>query len=441
MKTGGRLKAFDAVRLIATMCAGLCCTCAMAEVSRREIIANVQVSNPVALMREAEAVILPLGKLGLTQSDPRIASLRVLEDGKAVPQQLIDTDADGKFDALLVTQSYTAHQTRYFQIFNDPQGAPLKQRKRTQAEISIKKGGKWNDHHYDGGHFVNVKYVKLPPQYTDHSNFIRYEGPGIESDKVAYRVYLDQRNGFDIFGKKTADMVLQNIGHDDDESYENDAPWGLDIFKVGDSLGTGGFGYWNGKQVEPVAITASRDATIVANGALYSAFNIGYGHWQVNHGIYNMSAMISMEAASRLAHVQINMENAGGNFVKPVMAIGVAHHPNTTLIQSDPDSKLEWAYAASWGKQSRIGPDEYLGIGVIFHRAQRIKQTEDNSSYVSVMDASNGMLDYYFFAAWDKEPRGIKTQEEFKAFLDNEAQRLSAPLQITYAKPHNMKIR
>lgn len=406
----------------------------------REVLANVEVTNPLAMLRREESVIIPFGQMGLAQSDPRAKHLLALENGKPVPQQMIDSDGDGKPDALLIMVTYTAHQKRYFKIFNDPQSSPPKLRKRTQAEISIKKGGKWVDHHYDGGHFVNVKYVKLPPQYTDHSNFIRYEGPGIESDKVAYRVYLDQRNGFDIFGKKIHGMVLQNIGHDDAESYENDAPWGLDIFKVGDSLGTGGFGYWNGKQVEPVAVTASRDATIVANGSLYSAFNIGYGQWQINHGVYNMSAMISMQAASRLAHVQIRMESAGGNPVMPSMTIGVVHHPDTTLMQSESDSKLEWAYAASWGKQSRIGPDEYLGVGVIFPRAKRVKQTEDANSYVSVMEAKDGTLDYYFFAAWDKEPGGIKTQEEFKAFLDNQVQRLSAPLQVMSARPHNVKI-
>src|SRR5690606_41170855 len=64
---------------------------------------------------------------------------------------------------------------------------------------------------------------------------IRYDGPGIESDKVAYRIYLDERNGFDIFGKKTPDLVLQDVGLDGFESYHHPAPWGMDILKVGAS--------------------------------------------------------------------------------------------------------------------------------------------------------------------------------------------------------------
>lgn len=420
---------------------GMLCVNAFADAPRREVIASLQVSNSLSVMRKEESVIIPFGKMGLSQSDPRAKYLLAMEDGKAVPQQLIDTDADGKPDALLISASFPPHKTRYFKIFSDPQTKPPTLRKRTQAEISIKQGGQWDGNVYKGGHFVNEQHVKLPPQSTGNSKYIRYEGPGVESDKVAYRVYFDRRNGFDVFGKKTPGIVLQSIGKDDSESYENDAPWGLDIFDIGNSLGTGGFGYWNGKQVEQVAVTDSREADIVANGNLYSAFNIQYGHWRVNHGVYDLSAMVSMNAGSRVAHALVRI-NASGNFPVPipVMAIGVVKHPDTKLIQSDPSSNLEWGYAASWGKQSRAGRDDSLGVGVIFHRTQRVKQTQDDDSYVSVMDVGNGILDYYFFAAWDKEPGGIKTEDEFKAFLDNEVQRLSSPLRVTSAGRRNMKV-
>ncbi|MES1195455.1 MAG: DUF4861 domain-containing protein [Steroidobacter sp.] len=416
-------------------------TTAFADVPHREIVANLQITNPISVVRKEEAVMVPFGQMGLAQSDPRAKHLLAMEEGEAVPQQLIDTDADGKPDALLIVASYSAHQTHYFKVFSDPQTKPPLLRKRTQAEISIKQGGQWDGDVYKGGHFVNVKQVKLPQQATGSSKYIRYEGPGIESDKVAYRVYLDRRNGFDIFGKKIHNMVLQNIGNDDSDSYENDAPWGLDIFNIGNSLGTGGFGYWNGKQIEQIGATDSREAGIVANGDLYSAFNIQYGHWRLNDNVYDLSAMVSMRANSRLAHTQVRINAGSENTASmPGMAIGVVKHPDTKLIQSDPDSKLEWAYAASWGKQSRIGPDEYLGVGVIFHRTQRIKQTEDSSSYVSVMDSGNGVIDYYFFAAWDKEPGGIKSEAEFKTWLDLEVQRLSSPLRAMIAKPHNKHI-
>lgn len=404
------------------------------------VVANVEVTNPSAFARDNEVVTISFTQLGFNPADPPAMNLSVLDNKVTLSTEQIDTDGDGKLDALMFVSSFKANEKHQFSVVNAPDLKAPSTKKQTQAEISIKQGGQWEGNAYQGGKFVNVSHVMLPPQYTAHSNYIRYEGPGIESDKVAYRVYLDDRNGFDIFGKKIPDMVLQSIGHDDQESYEYDAPWGLDIFKVGNSLGTGGFGSWNGRQVEPIAVTEHREAVITANGNLYSSFNIHYDHWKVNDHVYDMNAMISMNANSRLAYNMVHINAIDSNSTIPPMAIGVVHHPNTKLLQSDPSSKLEWAYSASWGKQSRIAPDEYLGIGVIFHRTQRTKQTEDETSYVSVMDVSKGVLDYYFFAAWDKEPGGIKTEAEFKAFLDREVEQLSSPLRVEVFKPHNMKI-
>jgi hypothetical protein len=78
-----------------------------------------------------------------------------------------------------------------------------KYQKRTQAEISVKTGGHFENRKYIGGDFENVNYLRVPDEHTDHSYYIRYEGPGWESDLVGYRFYLDWRNATDVFGKKT----------------------------------------------------------------------------------------------------------------------------------------------------------------------------------------------------------------------------------------------
>lgn len=48
-------------------------------------------------------------------------------------------------------------------------------------------------------------YMKSPRcTFRDHAYYIKYERPGLESDKVGYRFYFDQRNAIDVFGKKTS---------------------------------------------------------------------------------------------------------------------------------------------------------------------------------------------------------------------------------------------
>lgn len=407
-------------------------------------IATVEATNPSNFLRAQEALYFSFYDLGLKLDDAKTTHLIAQENGTILPSQIIDTDMDGKPDTLLVATDFAAAQTHKFTIVSDARIKVPALKKQTQAEISIKEGGQWNGKVYENfTHFKNVQKFTPPPQYTDHSYFIRYEGPGIESDKVAYRVYLDWRNGFDIFGKKTSDMVLQNIGQTDYEDYHHDAAWGQDILKVGKTLGTGGYGFWNGKSVDLVSTVKTWDATIVENGPLYSDFNIKYNEWQVNNHTFNVSSDLSMNAGSRLVHTRLKITGhekpknpdidprAQLNKDLPNIAIGVVKHPNTKLILgNDNISGSAWTYAASWGKQSLSSNDSYLGMAVIFRKGDREKQTEDAGSYVSVMNTNGGDLDYYFVAVWDQEINAIKTEAEFKVYLDREVERLTKGTRI-----------
>jgi len=124
----------------------------------------------------------------------------------------------------------------------------VKAQQKTQAYLGLKEGGEWKwvtkangnqQYEYQGGVFKPVKSLKVDKKHTDHSFDIQFEGPGWESDKIGYRIYLDWRNAIDIFGKKTNALVLQNVGLDGFDSYHEMQEWGVDILKVGDALGIG----------------------------------------------------------------------------------------------------------------------------------------------------------------------------------------------------------
>jgi hypothetical protein len=88
-------------------------------------------------------------------------------------------------------------------IFNLFSCQDVSKEESSYAELSIAQGGQWEEGKYiNRTSFKKTNYLKLPDSHTDHSYFIRYEDPGWESDKVAYRLYVDWRNAIDIFGKK-----------------------------------------------------------------------------------------------------------------------------------------------------------------------------------------------------------------------------------------------
>lgn len=67
------------------------------------------------------------------------------------------------------------------------------QKTTTNAEISVKSGGYWENNVYKGGDFKSIRKLKIDKEKLLNSGFIKYEGPGWENKKIAYRLYLDQR--------------------------------------------------------------------------------------------------------------------------------------------------------------------------------------------------------------------------------------------------------
>jgi hypothetical protein len=262
----------------------------------------------------------------------------------------------------------------------------------------------------------------VPPEHTDHSFYIRYEGPGWESDKVGYRFYLDWRNASDIFGKKTPDMVLQNVGQDGFDSYHEISDWGMDILKVGESLGIGSLAMWHEGKAQRVAQTDSITCAIIANGAVQSQIQTKYFGWKVGASVYNVISNLSITAGSRLTKHAVEISGAPENLCTGIVKL------DSAVSLAAPESNAGWAYLATYGKQSLV-PDK-LGMAVLFRKADFIETNEDKHSHVVALKPASGRLTYYFLGAWEQEPNGIKTVEEFEAYLNQTIAELNAPVVI-----------
>ena len=393
--------------------------------SSTQSVARIELGNPSDFTRNDAPFYFSFYTLGIDADSETAQNLAVKVNGEPIPSQIIDHNGDGKKDGVFVLADFSPAQTLELTI-NRSGETHSSNRKRTQAEISRKTGGKWQAREgdpklqeYVGGTFENVEQLTPPPQHTDHSWFIRYEGPGIESDKVAYRIYLDERNGFDIFGKTTDEMVLQNIGLDGFDSYHEMSDWGMDILKVGSSLGAGGYGYWTGESVQLVSELEGWEARVIDNGDLYSAIQIVYKDWQVVGKTLDLTADLSMHGGSRLVHTRLHLSEPLDN-----LAIGLVKHPGTEFIEGDIDiTGKAYTYVASWGTQTLN--DDKLGMALLFRKGDREAQTTDAKNYVSVMDAAGEDVDYYFLAAWEKELHGIQTKEAFVVYLEKEVEKLT----------------
>lgn len=387
------------------------------------ISAQVIVTNTLDVDRK-DAVIR-LGARLLHKQTPGMdfSAVKFVADS-AIPFQAIDENGDGTTDMFLLVMDLPAKGSKTISIQPLAAGETLEFTKRTQAEISHKINGQWKDREYVGGEFVNVDYLKPPPQHKDHSWFIRYEGPGWESDKVGYRFYLDWRDATDIFGKLTHDMVLQDVGLDGFDSYHEPGTWGMDVLKVGESLGVGALGTWMDDHALRVEKTDSFICRIVRNGDLESMIRTNYYAWQVGDVRTDVISEMSIEAGSRMTKHHVTLSNS-----LPNLCTGIVKDPSSAAFSKQLGS---YGYLATWGKQSLA--EDLLGMAVIYRTDDLLSQTEDKHSHVVVLSPKNNQLTYYFLAAWEQEPDGIRTEEEFKTYLDQQLTELNTPVVVSFKK-------
>jgi hypothetical protein len=389
----------------------------------------LQVANKADIFRSDEAITLKLDEILAKYPDFNPQAFIIFDKEVELPSQLLDINADGQADQLICIADFSAGENKKMVIQYSTKGVkPRTYPKRTQAELSQKINGEFQKNkdgrfEYIGGVFKNVDYLRVPPQHSDHSFFIRYEGPGWESDKVGYRFYLDWRNASDIFGKKIPDMVLQGVGQDGFDSYHEMSAWGMDILKVGEALGIGGIGMFHDGKVERVSKTDSVDCQIVDNGPVYSQIRTRYFGWLVGDRKYNLISDLSICAGSRITQHAVSITGNPDN-----LCTGIVKHEGISVMQSDAEDQ-QWGYLATYGQQSLA--EDKLGMAVIFRKDEMIEITEDIYNWVVVLKPTDGLLHYYFLAAWEQEPGGIKTAEEFTEYLNSSLQKLNKPLKIS----------
>lgn len=253
---------------------------------------------------------------------------------------------------------------------------------------------------------------EVPADHAIHDGLIAFEGPGWESGKVAYRLYLDERNAIDIFGKKRPDPVLGRIGIGRDD-YHAMADWGMDIFKVGESLGMGGIGTLRSgraEQIGPSRITV----TVTEKGPERAAIRVDNRGWRGAAGPVDLTTTYAIAAGSRITQVTA----ASSDPATPIVA-GLTHHPGVTVLRSK--AKRGWGYIATYGRQSLA--DDDLGIA-LFYPLEAAREAADDGRTLYVRFRDPAAIRYAFAAAWVQEPDAPHDLPAFRRWLDEAAAEL-----------------
>lgn len=347
------------------------------------------VTNPSGHDQPVALVSLPL-----KAADSQAGGWSVVADGQAYAAEY-----DGA--TLRFAMPLKAHQATTIQVVPQPAVLPVE----TRATLNVQDGGALQGKLVTGGTFWLRKDYEVPADHFIHDGLIAFEGLGWESDKVAYRLYLDQRNVIDIYGKTVARPILADIGQNVGD-YHSMNDWGQDIFQVDQSLGMGGIGeVRDGKaaQVGPARVIGHvfSDGPVTA-GAVVD--NLGF-----DGGKANLTTRYTISAGSPVTVVDAKATGAG------TMAAGLVHHSGMTVLTSGKKSGA-WGYIATWGQQSLAGDN--LGIALFFPEDGVATRDNDDGQTLFVTFKDPASIHYAFAATWVQDGSGVRDQAGFQAWLD-----------------------
>ena len=362
---------------------------------------ELHVKNPIAVDRPDTLVRVPLASLGVKSP----ASWEALVEKMPVPAQIEGTD-------LLLLLNLAPDQERVVHLYPLSGPAP-RVVPRVQADLAVKSDGVLG----------SVKSHSVGPDHGEHDGTLAHEGPGWESDRAAYRLYLDKRAVTDLFGKKRPELVMHNVGRGAD--YHAMADWGMDILEVGESLGDGSIGVWQDGKARFIGPAKTLSATEIANGPILAGYDVKAEGLAFGGKSYDLDATYTIAAGSRLFEV---VGKARGS--APLVAGIVKHKGVSVLTPADPKGRA-WAYFASWGHQSLADPADELGLAFFYPVADIESSGDDgNSLYAAYADPAKPIR-FFAGAAWKQELGGVADEAAFRRYLEDTAEALSHPPVVT----------
>ncbi len=252
----------------------------------------------------------------------------------------------------------------------------------------------------------------------------QFEGPGWENDHIAFRNYFDERNGMDIFGKKTTAMVLENVGTG--ENYHEMLPWGMDILKVANSLGAGALALQYQDSLYRVTDDSTSTCQFMVEGPLQSGFTFYFPSVRVGDTVVSITHTISIVAGANgyKSRVAVSPVLPGMVLVPGIVNL----HSDSCYTAESGDLKMIYTH----DKQAFEG--EYLGMALMAPAASYLGHFTAPEIGMGITQTYGMELhlqadkptEFWFLAGWEVENKACQSREGFLKMLDEEALKLAS---------------
>ncbi len=355
----------------------------------------------------------------LREADPGFvvrSAVVTAEGGEEIPCQLDDLDGDRQADELVFVADVPANSRRTFHIRLAERPSERKYPERVYAQmlVSDKKGK-----------HVPVQSVTVPGT-SDIYNQMHHHGPAFESELVAYRIYFDQKQTIDIYGKFRKGFELKEA-----QFYPDDAQlargFGDDVLRVSGSCGAGTLKGWNREKATHMEPVAARTERIVAYGPVRTVVEVEVSGWQYQGSELNLTHRYLLYAG----HRDLTVETFFDEPLREELFCTGVQDIEGSLSYSDHRGLI-----ACWGTDWPVNDTvkyakETVGLATWIPTRYVREEVKDKPNYLYTLSApGEKYLRHHTVFTSLKESFGYKTPEAWFAYVREWKEELEHPLEI-----------
>lgn len=402
------------------------------------LVAAMLLVGGIAANAETKTIRIGLANtLNVKRSDvPVVISLRdvpfnvvdaVVKDGdREVSLQIDDLDRNLRNDelAFVIDMEAKGKKTLTVELYSDKQ-AERNYPRRTYGDMIVRdfKTKKKNK-------FPGYIHSLSAPEGVDVFHLLHHHGADFESELVAYRVYFDERQTYDLYGKYNKQLELQTSQfYPDDEQLA--AGYGDDVLWAGQTVGLGALRGWDGQKPTMVSPVKSRGQRMVASGPVRTIVELTDEGWQLGGQTFNIRQNVIIYAGHRDCEVQVYQDAP----VKEVQFATGVINLNDKMYSDHKGLVGDWGGNWPNGAKDSIAGKPKIVVGLAVNVPEKYVISEpanqkDQFLYTLGMKGSD-RLTYNMAFTCDKETFGFKDAKEWFAWMKQWKKELDNPVKVT----------
>ena len=383
---------------------------------------TVSVSNPSKSVRNDEPVVINLAPYG------DIRSALVTVDGQEIPCQLDDLNQDETFDELCFLVDLKGKEKKQYSVVLSTEGEPRTYPARVFAEMVLGNSKDKSLKKNQQNNFIESITARGDAAYT--YNIQHHHGVDFESELNGIRIYFDERQTLDLYGKFKKQLELKETQFYTDQDQKAKG-YGDDVLWVGQTFGLGAFRGWNGKEPTHVSPVKSRTQRIISYGPLRTIVEVIDKGWKVDatKAPINMTLRYTQYAGHRDTDVDVffNRSVAGYQF-----STGIINVKNS--VEFSDQKGLRACWGTDWPSTDTINfKRETVGLGIcIPMKYVRSEEPANKDNYAFVVGTSDNHLQYKVIYCSDNESFGYHSAKEWFDFLAEWKKEVEKPIQVKY---------